>query len=212
MGRIPGVRLGKTRGPGGSVFLGAAGVALVLLVSACSTRAPVVQGPPRSGTIETTVNGRASVGLVLGAGGSRGFAHLGVIKVLEEAGLRPDLVVGASVGSVIGALYCAGLGIDALEQMALALDQGDVLDFNPFSGGVFSGLRLQEFVNRAVRGRPIESLETPLAVVATERASRKLVAFTRGDTGLAVRASSSVPVIFASPLHRTEGVCRRRRR
>ena len=139
------------------------------------------------------------MGLVLGAGGSRGFAHLGVIKVLEEAGLRPDLVVGASVGSVIGALYCAGLGIDALEQMALALDQGDVLDFNPFSGGVFSGVRLQEFVNRAVRGRPIESLQTPLAVVATERASRKLVAFTRGDTGLAVRASSSVPMIFASP-------------
>ena len=55
---------------------------------------------------------------------------------------------------MIGALYCAGLGIDALEQMALALDQGDVLDFNPFSGGVFSGLRLKEFVNRAVRGRP----------------------------------------------------------
>ena len=199
MGGIRGVRLSKTRGPGSSVFLGVAGVALALLVSACSAGGPVVQRPPRSGTIETTVSGRVSVGLVLGAGGSRGFAHLGVIKVLEEAGLRPDLVVGASVGSVIGALYCAGLGIDALEQMALALDRDDVLDFNPFSGGVFSGVRLQEFVNRAVRGRPIESLQTPLAVVATERASRKLVAFTRGDTGLAVRASSSVPVIFASP-------------
>jgi len=74
-----------------------------------------------------------------------------------------------------------------------------VLDFSPFSGGLFSGVRLQDFVNRAVRGRPIESLRTPLAIVATERASRKLVAFTRGDTGLAVRASSSVPVIFASP-------------
>jgi hypothetical protein len=82
--RIPGVRLGKTRGPEGRVFLGAAGAALALLVSACSAGAPVVQRPPRSGTIETTVNGRASVGLVLGAGGSRGFAHVGVIKVLEE--------------------------------------------------------------------------------------------------------------------------------
>ena len=98
MGKIPGVRLGKTRGPVTSVFLGAAGVALVFLISACSARAPVVQEPPRSGTMETTVNGRASVGLVLGAGGSRGFAHLGVIKVLEEAGLRPDLVVGAASG------------------------------------------------------------------------------------------------------------------
>lgn len=172
---------------------------LALLVSACTAGGPVVQRPPQSGAIETAVNGRASVGLVLGAGGSRGFAHLGVIKVLEEAGFRPDLVVGASVGSVIGALYCAGLSIDALEQMALALDQDDVLDFSPFSGGLFSGVRLQEFVNRAVRGRPIEALRTPLAVVATERASGTLVAFTRGDTGLAVRASSSVPVIFASP-------------
>ena len=83
--------------------------------------------------------------------------------------------------------------------MAFELDQDDVLDFSPFSGGLFSGARLQDFVNRAVRGRLIESLRTPLAVVATERASRKLVAFTRGDTGLAVRASSSVPVIFAAP-------------
>ncbi len=181
---------------------GATGVAMALLISACTAGGPVVQRPPQSGAIETiepSVTGRASVGLVLGAGGSRGFAHLGVIKVLEEAGLRPDIVVGASVGSVIAALYCAGLGVDELERMALELDQTDVLDFRPLSGGLFAGARLQDFVNRAVRGRPIESLRTPLAIVATERASRKLVAFTRGDTGLAVRASSSVPVIFASP-------------
>jgi hypothetical protein len=79
VGRIPEVRLGKTRGPGVPVFLGAAGAALALLVGACSAGGPVVQRPPRSGTIESTINGRASVGLVLGAGGSRGFAHVGVI-------------------------------------------------------------------------------------------------------------------------------------
>jgi len=184
------------------VTLGAVGLASALLVGACTATGPVVPQPPRSADleiIEPSVRGRAAVGLVLGAGGSRGFAHLGVIKVLDEAGLRPDIVVGASVGSVIAALYCAGLSVEELERMALTLDQQDVLDFNLFSGGLFSGARLQAFVNRAVGGRSLESLKTPLAIVATERASRKLVAFTRGDTGLAVRASSSVPVIFASP-------------
>ena len=72
-----------------------------------------------------------AVPLVLGAGGSRGFAHLGVLKVLEEADLRPDIVVGASVGSVIAALYCAGFGTSELERMALARDQADLLEAGP---------------------------------------------------------------------------------
>ncbi len=196
--RVPHRRFGQRVA---RMFRSSASVALALLVSACTASGPAQPRPPQSGVIDgiEPTTGRASVGLVLGAGGSRGFAHLGVIKVLEEASLRPDLVVGASVGSVIAALYCAGLGIEELERIALELDRSDVLDFNPFSGGVFSGVRLQEFVNRAVHGRPIESLRTPLAVVATERASRSLVAFTRGDTGLAVRASSSIPIVFAAP-------------
>src|SRR5262245_6289569 len=108
---------GKTVGPRARVARGATAVAMALLMSACTAGGPVVQRPPQSGAIEAIepwVNGRASVGLVLGAGGSRGFAHLGVIKALEEAGLRPDIVVGASVGSVIAALYCAGLGAEEL--------------------------------------------------------------------------------------------------
>ena len=199
MDRVTRVRLGRVEWS--HVSAGTVGIALVLLLGACTAPGLAVQRPPRSAVagLEPPIRGRTSVGLVLGAGGSRGFAHLGVLKVLDEAELRPDIVVGASVGSLIAALYCAGLGLDELERMALTLDQDDVLDFNPLSGGLFAGARLQDFVNRAVAGRPIESLDPPLAIVATERASRKLVVFTGGDTGLAVRASSSIPVVFASP-------------
>jgi NTE family protein len=172
---------------------------VALSTAACATDRLLVAVPPEPALLATPAPVRPSVALVLGAGGTRGFAHLGVLKVLDEAGLRPDIVVGASVGSVIGALYCAGLGAAELERIALEVEREDVLDFAPLSGGVFSGERLQAFVNRAVRGRPIEALPTPLAVVATDRESGALVTFTRGDTGLAVRASTSIPVVFASP-------------
>ncbi len=136
------------------------------------------------------------LGLVLGAGGARGFAHVGVIKALEAAGLEADVVVGASSGALVASLFAGGMKADALEAMALQLEDNDIFDFTLFGPGVVRGIRLQNFVNRNLNGRTIEMLGKPFAAVATEQASGRMTVFNRGDTGIAVRASASVPKMF----------------
>jgi NTE family protein len=136
------------------------------------------------------------VALVLGSGGPRGFAHIGVLKVLDENGIRPDLVIGSSVGAMVGALYAAGMKADELERLAHELNVMEFFDMKMLGGGLSSGTAIQAYVNARVGGKPIEALRTPFAATATRMSDHKLVLFNHGDTGLAVRASSASPGQF----------------
>lgn len=140
------------------------------------------------------------IGLALGAGAARGFAHVGVIKALEAQGIRPDIVVGSSAGSVIAALLASGATGNELNRLALNLDEATIADWGlPFAGrfgGLIKGDALQNMINREVQNKPIEQMRIPLGIVATELQSGKGVLFRSGNTGLAVRASCSVPGVF----------------
>jgi NTE family protein len=151
---------------------------------------------PRSVAIVPLKAPRPVLGLVLGAGGTRGFAHVGVIKALEAAGLDADVVVGASSGALVASFYAAGMKAQTLEAMALALEDSDIFDFTLFGPGRVEGARLQQFVNRALKGRSIEGLEKLFAAVATHRDTGGIAVFNRGNTCVAVRASASVPAFF----------------
>ena len=138
------------------------------------------------------------IGLALGGGAARGFAHVGVIQVLEEAGIKPDLVVGTSAGSLVAALYASGRNGQQLQAVALAMDEAAFADWTLplFNRGVLRGEALGRYVNAQVNNKLIESMPLPLGVVATDLASGQGMLFQRGDTGTAVRASSAVPAVF----------------
>lgn len=137
------------------------------------------------------------VALVLGSGGPRGFAHIGVLKALEDAGIEPDLVIGSSVGAMVGALHAAGLGARELERLALDVNVLEFFEWRLLTGGLATGATVQSYVNERVRGRVIEKLGMGFAAAATRVRDGRLVLFNRGDTGLAVRASSASPGQFA---------------
>ena len=136
------------------------------------------------------------VGLALGGGAAKGFAHIGVIKMLEANGITPRVVAGTSAGSVVGALYAGGMGPFELQREAVALDESSIRDVSLFAGGLVKGKALQDYVNAQVGGRALERMEKPFAAVATRLETGERVAFARGNTGQAVRASSSVPGVF----------------
>jgi NTE family protein len=151
---------------------------------------------PRTADIVPLKAERPVVGLVLGAGGARGFAHVGVIKALEAAGIEADVVVGASSGALVASFYAGGMKSATLEAMALSLEDKDLFDFTLFGPGRVEGARLQHFVNDTLNGRSIEALLKPFAAVATEHGSGRMAVFNRGNAGIAVRASASVPTLF----------------
>ncbi|MFA7293565.1 MAG: patatin-like phospholipase family protein [Rhodocyclaceae bacterium] len=136
------------------------------------------------------------IALALGGGAARGFAHVGVIKALEAQGIVPDMVVGTSAGAVVGALYAAGHSGFDLQKLVLQVEESQFSDWSLPDRGVFKGEALQNFVNQAVGQRPLEKLGKLLAVVATDLQSGEAVIFRTGNTGMAVRASSSVPGVF----------------
>ena len=136
------------------------------------------------------------IGLALGGGAARGFAHIGVIQVLEEAGIRPDLVVGTSAGSLVAALYASGLGGQALAALARQMDEGALTDWAFPGRGVLRGEALARFVREHTAARTIEQMALPLGIVATDLDSGEAILFRRGDAGTAVRASSAVPAVF----------------
>ncbi len=139
---------------------------------------------------------RVKIGLALGGGAAKGFAHIGVIKMLESQGIVPDVVSGTSAGSLVGSLYCSGIDAFALQQKAFGLDESQIRDFSLLSGGLLKGLKLQNYVNHLVGQRPLEKLGKPFSAVATELNTGQRVHFVRGNTGLAVRASCSIPGVF----------------
>ena len=129
--------------------------------------------------------------LVLGSGGPRGFAHIGVLKALEDNGIKPDLIIGSSVGSMVGALYAAGIKANELEKLAYELDFKEFFEMRTLFGLAGNGRAVQRYVTMHLKGVPIEGLKIPFAAAATRRSDGKLVLFNRGDAGLAVRASSA---------------------
>ena len=137
-------------------------------------------------------------GLALGGGAARGFAHVGVIQVLEEAGLRPDLVVGTSAGSLVAALYASGRNGAQLQQAAEAMDEAAITDWTLpiFNRGMLRGEALARYVNSLVGNKLLEQMPLPLGIVATRLDNGEAVLFQRGETGTAVRASSAVPAVF----------------
>lgn len=148
--------------------------------------------------------GNAQVALVLSGGSARGFAHVGVLKVLEAHGLRPDLIVGCSAGSIIGGLYASGLDAAQVERAVATLDArsfGDVavpgLAFLTSPLGLLRGDGLHDFMDRSVGRHKIEDFPTRFAAVATDLESGDPVIFNAGDIGWAVQASSAVPGLIA---------------
>jgi len=136
------------------------------------------------------------IGLALGGGAARGFAHIGVIQALEEGGIRPDLVVGTSAGSLVAALYASGLNARELAEIADAMDETAFADWSFPTRGLIRGEALAKFVREKTGGRSIEQMRIPLGIVATDLDSGQPILFQIGDPGSAVRASSAVPAVF----------------
>lgn len=167
--------------------------ALILTVSACSLT-------PTADTISPTAPPKApTVALVLGGGGAKGMAHVGVIRALEDNGITPTLVVGTSVGSVVGSLYASGVTPDRLEQLTLTMPDEALMDFTLSNQGFIEGIKLKNFINKQVKDQAIEDFPKRFAAIAAEKHTLKKAVFTTGNAGLAVQASSSVPNIFIAP-------------
>ena len=165
---------------------------LGVFISACQSLPPVIE------TV-TPIENQPKVALVLGGGGAKGFAHIGVIKALEENGITPTLVVGTSVGSLVGSLYASGYNAKQLEQLALTTSDSELTDFTLSNQGFIEGIKLKNFINKKVGGRAIEDFPISFAAVAAEKHTLKKAIFSSGDAGLAVQASCSVPNIFIAP-------------
>jgi NTE family protein len=166
------------------------------LLAGCATPTPPATQPATALKAPRDVK----IGLALGGGAARGFAHIGVIKALEAQGIHVDLVAGTSAGSLVGALYAAGNNGFALQKLALEMDEAAISDWSvPLfakASGVLKGEALQNYVNRAVNNAPLEKLKIPFGAVATDLNTGVPILFRRGNTGLAVRASSAVPGVF----------------
>ena len=139
---------------------------------------------------------RPRIGLALGGGAARGFAHIGVIQALEENGLVPDLVAGTSAGSVVAALFASGRNGRELATIADAMDETAFADWSYPGRGLIRGEALAKFVREKTNHRPIEQMKIPLGIAATDLDSGAPILFRSGDTGTAVRASSAVPAVF----------------
>ena len=168
---------------------------LVLFGCASAPPTPPVVTPTMSVAIPKTP---PKIGLALGGGAARGFAHVGVIQVLEEAGINPALVTGTSAGSLVAALYASGKNGAQLQKVAETMEESTIADWTlPFFGrGVLRGEALAKYVNAQVGQKLIEAMPMPLGIVATDLNSGNDMLFQRGDTGTAVRASSAVPAVF----------------
>jgi NTE family protein len=141
--------------------------------------------------------GKGGVAWVFSSGGPRGFVHIGVLKALEQMQLKPDLLVGASAGSLVSALYACGVGAAALEDIAMNLSAMNVLRLNLSGDGRFDGGGVAQLVNEQVRGRMIEQLPIALACVVLKKATQEVIPFNVGNTGLAVQASCAIDGQFA---------------
>ena len=171
------------------------GLFCIVLVAGCDL-APQGISPERIPRFEKPAAPHPRIALVLGSGGPRGFAHIGVLKVLDEIGVHPDLIVGSSVGAMVGALYAGGYDARRLETLALDLNILRLFEVRQLLGKPATGRPVEELVNETLNGRLVEQLGIPMGIAATRLRDRRLVIFNRGDTGLAVRASAADPDNF----------------
>jgi NTE family protein len=151
---------------------------------------PVAESPPKPAPKPPRI------GLALGGGAARGFAHIGVIQVLEENGIKPDLVAGTSAGSVVAALYASGKTGAELGVLAESMDESAFTDWTYPGRGLIRGEALAKYVRDNTGGRSIEQMRVPLGIVATDLDNGQAILFQVGDPGVAVRASSAVPAVF----------------
>lgn len=175
------------------------GMLVGLVLAGCaSTPIPTPPVQPPAVVVPPAPRPPPRIGLALGGGAARGFAHVGVIQVLEEAGIRPSLVVGTSAGSLVAAIYASGRSGAQMQQIAEDMEEASLTDWTLplFRRGVLRGDALSRYVNQQVERRPIEAMAMPLGIVATDLASGEGIVFRRGDTGMAVRASSAIPALF----------------
>lgn len=142
----------------------------------------------------------AKIALVLGAGAARGFAHIGVLKILESNKVPIHMIVGTSAGSFVGSLYAYGFNAFELQKLSFGIERDDIIDFTIPDNGFIKGEKLEAYINRIVRNTPIEKLRVPFYAVATDIQSGREVVFGIGNTGTAVRASCSIPGIFMPPV------------
>ncbi|TMS57485.1 patatin-like phospholipase family protein [Imbroritus primus] len=184
------------------MFLGAASAIFGGLTGCSMFHSGGNATPPTQPTTVPVASPRkpARIGLALGGGAARGFAHIGVIKALEAQGIHPALVTGTSAGSVVAALYASGMDGFEMNALALKMDEAVIADWAlPFGsrfGGWLKGEALQRYVNQLVHHRTIDNMKLPLGIVATELKSGTPIVFRRGNTGQAVRASCSIPGVF----------------
>ena len=175
----------------------------LLALAACQTVPPTVSTTVPTPVATTPVPVKPVVprdppriGLALGGGAARGFAHIGVIQVLEEAGIKPRLVVGTSAGSLVAALYASGLNGRQLGDLAVAMDESAITDWAYPGRGLLRGEALARYVREHTGAKSIEQMKLPLGIVATDLDSGAPILFQRGYTATAVRASSAVPAVF----------------
>lgn len=165
---------------------------MVFTMAGCSSTPPTTATPSTA----TTPKAKPVIALALGGGAAKGFAHIGVIKALEAQGIIPDLVIGTSAGSLVGALYASGKSGFELQELAIPFDKWQFVDWGMPNRGLMKGDALTKFVNSAVGGRAIEKFPKKFGAVATDLQSGEPIVFRSGDAGIAVLASSSVPLAF----------------
>ena len=172
---------------------------IALALAGCKT-APVAPPPPSEPAPPEPppkpVPRPPRIGLALGGGAARGFAHIGVLQVLDEAGVRPALVAGTSAGSLVATLFASGKSGAELARLAEAMDEASIADWSFPGRGLLRGEALARFVREHTGGRRIEQMALPLGIVATDLDNGQPILFQVGDPGVAVRASSAVPAVF----------------
>ena len=161
-------------------------VSLLCLIALISCTPQEVQPPQKP----------AKIAVVLGAGASRGFAHIGALKILEANRIPVHMVVGTSAGSFVGSLYAYGFNAFQIQKMALSIDKAEIIDFTVPDNGFIKGEKLEGYINALVQHTPIEKMRLPFYAIATNIQNGQEVAFGKGNTGTAVRASCAIPGIF----------------
>ncbi|MBA4216975.1 MAG: esterase [Methylibium sp.] len=184
----------------------ATAIVLAVLLAGCSVlptqppqppQPPVVNPPPVDPPpVIKPAPKPPRIGLALGGGAARGFAHIGVIQVLEESGIKVDLVAGTSAGSLVASLYAAGKSGKEMQTLAETMDEGAITDWSFPLRGLIRGEALARFIRDKTAGKAIEQMALPLGIVATDLSDGSAILFRSGDTGTAVRASSAVPAVF----------------
>jgi NTE family protein len=177
----------------GSTFRATVGAVALAFVASCASVPVVKPGGGQSG-------GPQKVAVVLGGGGARGFAHVGVLRELEKEKVPIDLIVGVSVGSLVGALYADNGNTFDLEWKAFQIEKSDIFDLgilNLRGGSLAKGAAIREYIDQNIKAKNIEDLKIPMAIVAVDLRTGKRVVFTRGPLREAICASAAIPGVFA---------------